>query len=169
MSVRAFIGIVQAFVTPGILSASSISSTSFSVVMPGRHWSSGLRLMIVSNISKGAGSVAVRALPALPKTESTSGKSFIILSWVWSISAALVTETPGRVTGMYMSVPSFSGGMNSLPIFESGYAVAASARRASTTVVFLYLKTHFIIGAYTQIRKRVMGFLASGSIFPLMK
>ena len=34
-----------------------------SVVMPGRHSSFGLRLMTVSNISIGAGSVAVRRVP----------------------------------------------------------------------------------------------------------
>ena len=48
--------------------ASFISSFSFSTVMPGRHCDSGFRLITVSNISRGAGSVAVSALPALPKT-----------------------------------------------------------------------------------------------------
>ena len=100
MSILAFIGIVHAFVMPGRSRAESISSMSLSVVMPGRHSSMGFRFITVSNISKGAGSVAVSALPASPKTLSTSGKLLIILSCVWSISAAFVTETPGSVTGM---------------------------------------------------------------------
>ena len=68
--------------------------------MPGRHSLSGLRLMTVSNISIGAGSVAVAARPALPQTEATSGKDLMILFWVCSSSAALVTDRPGSVVGM---------------------------------------------------------------------
>jgi hypothetical protein len=45
-----------------------------SVVIPGRHCDSGFRLITVSNISSGAGSVALAARPALPMTDSTSGK-----------------------------------------------------------------------------------------------
>ena len=56
--------------------------------------------MIVSNISVGAGSVAVEARPALPQTDSTSGKLLMILFWVCSSSAALVTDRPGKVVGM---------------------------------------------------------------------
>ena len=66
MSMRALIGIVQAFETPGNCSALSISAIKLSVVTPGRHSSFGLRLTTVSNISVGAGSVAVCARPALP-------------------------------------------------------------------------------------------------------
>jgi hypothetical protein len=68
--------------------------------MPGRHSTSGLRLITVSNISVGAGSVAVLARPALPMTEATSGNDLMILSWICSSSAALVIESPGSVTGM---------------------------------------------------------------------
>jgi hypothetical protein len=100
MSVRALIGIVQALATPGNCSALSISAISVSVVMPGRHSDCGLRLMTVSNISVGAGSVAVLARPALPKTDSTSGKLLMILSWVCISSAALVIDMPGREAGM---------------------------------------------------------------------
>lgn len=100
MSVRALMGMVQALLTPGICTAWSISAISLSMVMPGRHSSSGLRLMTVSAISSGAGSVALLARPALPKTDSTSGKVFRIRSWVCSNSAALVTEMLGRVDGM---------------------------------------------------------------------
>ena len=56
--------------------------------------------MTVSTISVGAGSVAVAARPALPHTDATSGKDLMILSCVCSSSAALVTESPGSVTGM---------------------------------------------------------------------
>ena len=64
MSMRALIGMVQAFETPGNCSALSISATRLSVVTPGRHSSFGFRLMTVSNISVGAGSVEVSARPA---------------------------------------------------------------------------------------------------------
>jgi hypothetical protein len=59
-------GMVQALLTPGNCSALSSSFTSASVVSPGRHSVFGFRLMMVSNISIGAGSVAVAARPALP-------------------------------------------------------------------------------------------------------
>ena len=57
MSMRALIGMVQAFETPGNCSALSISAIRLSMVTPGRHSSFGFRLMTVSNISVGAGSV----------------------------------------------------------------------------------------------------------------
>ena len=115
MSMRALIGMVQAFDTPGICTAWSISAISLSTVMPARHSVSGLRLITVSNISSGAGSVAVAARPALPNTDSTSGKLFRILSCVCSSSADLVIDNDGSVAGMNSSEPSFSTGMNSLP------------------------------------------------------
>ena len=46
----------------------------------GRHSVSGLRTTVVSIIEKGAGSVALSARPALPKTRSTSGNDFRIRS-----------------------------------------------------------------------------------------
>src|SRR6516165_12499581 len=100
MSIRALIGIVQALETPGNCSDLSISAISLSTVMPGRHSLSGLRLITVSNISTGAGSVAVAARPALPHTDATSGNDLMILSWVCSNSAALVTDKPGSVVGI---------------------------------------------------------------------
>ena len=100
MSMRALIGMVQAFEMPGNCSALSSSAMSLSTVMPARHSLSGLRLMMVSNISVGAGSVAVEARPALPHTEATSGKVLMILSCVCTSSAALVTDNPGSVAGM---------------------------------------------------------------------
>src|SRR5438094_4770260 len=112
MSIRALIGMVQALETPGNCSALSIPAISLSIVMPGRHLLSGLRLITVSNISVGAGSVAVEARPALPQTEATSGNDLMILFWVCTSSAALVTDSPGSVVGLQHSVPAFRLGMN---------------------------------------------------------
>ena len=100
MSMRALIGWVHALETPGNCSARSISAVRLSTVTPGRHCAFGLRLMMVSNISEGAGSVAVRARPALPYTDSTSGKVRMMRSWVCSNSPAFVTDMPGSVVGM---------------------------------------------------------------------
>ncbi len=115
MSMRALIGIVNALVTPGRRRARSISSMRLSTVTPPRHCALGFRFTIVSNISVGAGSVAVFARPALPSTDCTSGKVFRILFCSCTSSAALVTERPGSETGMYMIVPSLRLGMNSDP------------------------------------------------------
>src|SRR2546423_6521090 len=100
MSIRALIGMVQALETPGNCNDLSISAISLSTVMPARHSVSGFRLMTVSNISVGAGSVAVAARPAFPQTDATSGNDLMILSWVWTSAAALVTDRPGSVVGM---------------------------------------------------------------------
>ncbi len=66
MSVRALIGMVQALLTPGNCNARSSSAISWSTFIPARHCDLGLRLITVSNISSGAGSVAVPARPPLP-------------------------------------------------------------------------------------------------------
>ena len=68
MSMRLRIGGTQMLDKPGTLTMRSSSSTSLSGVMPGRHCSRGLNWIVVSNISSGAGSVAVSARPALPNT-----------------------------------------------------------------------------------------------------
>ena len=86
--------------------------------------------MIVSNISVGAGSVAVAARPALPNTDSTSGNVLMIRSCVCSSSAALVIDRPGSVVGMYISVPSFRFGMNSEPSCVAGQTLTASTTSA---------------------------------------
>ncbi len=124
MSMRALMGMVQALVVPGILSASSISATSSSHEMrSGQRWrrrparshsgahdeyqrgfdrqsSCGLSTTVVSTIEKGAGSVEVSARPALPKTRSTSGKDLRMRSWTWRMRLASVTLSPGSVVGM---------------------------------------------------------------------
>ena len=106
ISTRALIGIVQAFETPGICIASLKPPgpyISSSIVLwssqalrnipcnqPGAqleyqrdffgHCTYGLSSTTVSIIENGAGSVAVSARPALPKTRATSGKLLSVLS-----------------------------------------------------------------------------------------
>ena len=72
-----------------------------------------LRLITVSTISRGAGSVAVSARPALAKTLSTSGNVMRMRSWSSIASRIVSIDDPGNVTGMYSRVPSHKGGMNS--------------------------------------------------------
>src|SRR3990170_5098718 len=123
MSIRALMGMVHAFVTPGNHTTESILATSSSQEMwsgqmgrkrgfshPGAqeeyqrsfevHWLSGFRTTVVSIMEKGAGSVDVSARPALPKTRSTSGKLFKSLSCRSRRSWAWATESPGRVVGI---------------------------------------------------------------------
>ena len=104
---------VQALVEPGNCIWASISAVNSSKLI-GRlkkgknfpnsgtflHSSLGFKITVVSIIEKGAGSVEVSARPALPKTLSTSGKLFNILSWAWSSLEASVTDKPGKVVGI---------------------------------------------------------------------
>ncbi|MNM88076.1 hypothetical protein D3C81_1002750 [compost metagenome] len=90
--------------------------------------------MVVSNISIGAGSVAVSARPALPNTVATSGTVLIRRSVCCSNCAALPTDSPGSADGMYSRSPSSSGGMNSPPIRMTGQAVASNRSAAIATV-----------------------------------
>ena len=88
-----------------ISAAWSIAATNCSVVIrpkPGRagHCSRGFRTTSVSNMESGAGSVAVDARPALPSTDSTSGKLFRIRSVLWSRRDASAIEIPGMVEGI---------------------------------------------------------------------
>ena len=103
MSVLPFMGIVQAFTSPGIFMAESICAISSSqVVRSGQNISNGhfknpgtifeyhlpragqlscgLNCTVVSIMESGAGSVEVSALPAFPNTLATSGKDLSILS-----------------------------------------------------------------------------------------
>ena len=146
MSMRALIGMVQALETPGNCSALSISRIRPSRVTPGRQSDLGFRLITVSNISVGAGSVAVAARPALPNTLATSGNDLMIRFWICSSSADLVIDRPGRVVGMYMIVPSFRLGMNSVPSFMAGQALAPSTTRAAAMVRALAFSTPRMTG-----------------------
>ena len=100
MSMRPLIGIVHELLMPGNWIARSISSISRSVVIPSRHSSRGASVIVVSNMERGAGSVAVSARPALPNTRSTSGKVARMLSCRRMVSPALAMLMPGRVPGM---------------------------------------------------------------------
>ena len=135
MSMRVLIGMTQALVTPGRFTRWRISSRIASSVMPGRHSLSGLKVIVVSIMVSGAGSVAVSARPILPNTVSTSGTDLISLSVCCNSSRALPMDRPGRVVGMYIQSPSSSGGMNSLPSCAAGQmavnAKAADSRTAT--------------------------------------
>jgi len=92
--------------------------------------------MVVSNISSGAGSVALSARPAFPKTRSTSGTVLMRRSVCWSSSVALETDRPGSADGMYSRSPSSRGGMNSPPTRVSGMTVSARTTPAMPSVAF---------------------------------
>ncbi|MNH08147.1 hypothetical protein D3C79_675550 [compost metagenome] len=135
MSMRVLMGGTQALVRPGNWMRESSSSFSFSGVMPGRHWSRSLSWMLVSIITRSAGSVALSARPALPNTFCTSGTVRISLSVCCSISLALPTEMLAAVVGMYMMSPSSNGGMNSEPRYLSGQKPMTVTASASSKVV----------------------------------
>ena len=65
-----------------------------------RHSDLGFRMITVSSMDSGAGSVEVSARPALPSTRSTSGNCLMIRSVTWSSFWASVMEMPGMVEGM---------------------------------------------------------------------
>src|SRR5258706_7415909 len=99
MSIRALIGMVQALLTPGNSSAWFMSAINLSMVMPWGQVSSGLRLMTVSNISTGAGSVAVLGQGSLSDIRSTFLEILTILSCALVNVPRLVTDMPGRHDG----------------------------------------------------------------------
>ncbi|MCY1301378.1 hypothetical protein D9M69_435550 [compost metagenome] len=100
MSMRLRIGGTQMLESPGTFTARSSSSMSFSGVISARHCSRGLNCTVVSNISSGAGSVAVSARPALPNTRATSGTVRIMRLVCCSSWLALLAGRPGRAEGM---------------------------------------------------------------------
>jgi len=100
MSTRLRIGGTHRLVSPGTWTAASSSAISLSLVMPRRHSPRGFNWMVVSNISSGAGSVAVSARPALPNTRATSGTWRIMRSVCCSSSAALPADSPGSALGI---------------------------------------------------------------------
>jgi hypothetical protein len=166
MSMRLRMGGIQMLARPGSLTAASNSSTSFSGVMPGRHWSRGLSWMVVSNISIGAGSVAVSARPALPKTRATSGTVLIMRSVCCSNSPALAALRPGSAVGMYSRSPSSSGGRNSPPRRAIGHSVVASTSSAASKVALGQRSTPSSTGRYSAISTRLMGLRFSSGMRP---
>jgi len=102
--------------------------------MPARHCSRGLNWMVVSNISSGAGSVALSARPALPNTRATSGTVLIMRLLCCSNCAAFCADSPGSAVGIYSRSPSSSGGRNSPPNWLAGQSALRNTSTASTRV-----------------------------------
>ena len=75
MSMRALIGIVQAFDTPGNCNALSISAIRETTVTPGRHSALGFRRLTVPSTSVGAGAGAVEARRAGQDTRTAQGNA----------------------------------------------------------------------------------------------
>ena len=67
-------------------------------------------------------------------------------SCICSSSAALVTEMPGKVVGIYIRVPSSSAGMNSLPNWRAGQIVTTRAAKATMIVNPRALSTPRMMG-----------------------
>ena len=142
MSVRFLMGMVQLFTIPVNRSSRSILAISSSWDRRSGHSDGSLRLTMVSTIDMGAGSVALRARPALPHTDSTSGKVMRMLSCFCRRRRCSAIAIPGMEFGMYISEPSSSGGMNSVPSFESGQYEPASTNMAPTSTVARCARTH---------------------------
>src|SRR5213596_2120229 len=115
----------------------------------------------------GAQSVAVFARPALPHTDATSGNVMRIESSTWSRRRCVVRDTAGRVLGMYISDPSFNGGMNSLPRPANGRSVSTRTPTAPPSTSHRAPIAQRSTGRYTLIAQRLRGFSASARIFPL--
>src|SRR6478736_4688851 len=133
-------------VTPGRRSFSSSLCRIVSLVVPAGQLSLGLKLMMVSVMFTGAGSMALSALPILPTTLSTSGSCAIILSCQRRISVALVKEMLGSVMGMNSAVSSSSGGMNSEPIVVASQSAEAKMTTAVLSVIILCFKAQVSTG-----------------------
>ena len=108
--------------------------------MPGRHSSSGFRLITVSTISVGAGSVAVAARPALPHTDATSGNDLMILSWVCKQLGGLGDRDARQRDGHIEQRALIQVGMNSLPSFDAGQRLTPSTASAIRMVSRLELE-----------------------------
>ena len=137
--------------------------------MPLRQLPRGFRVIVVSNMSKPAGSVAVDARPLFPQTCSTSGNWRSRPSWMRRISLARAILTPGNVVGINRIVPSSTGGMNSLPIRDHGIQVTISVATAIHTTGHRWRSTEVINGRYILMRNRLIGFARSRKIRPRTK
>src|SRR5438046_1367708 len=115
----------------------------------------------------GAQSVAVFARPALPHADATSGNVMRIESSTWSRRRCVVRDTAGRGLGMYISDPSFNGGMNSLPRPANGRSVSTRTPTAPPSTSHRAPIAQRSTGRYTLIAQRLRGFSASARIFPL--
>src|SRR5262249_56801214 len=75
---------------------------------------------------------------------------------------------PGNAVGIYRMVPSLSGGMNSDPSFPYNGTELPAATMASITTSQRRRNAPDTKGRYSQINIRLMGFLSSGAILPLI-
>src|SRR5580765_4412830 len=166
---RLIIGCVQPLVTPGICSLLFNSLMISFFVIPFRHSFFGFSMTMVSIMLIGELSVAVFALPAFPNTDFTSGSEEMILSCTCKILFTSLLETSGSVTGINNTVPSSSGGINSLPRLMIIGMLIASAITLMAIVVFRHLIQARITGSYNLSKKRLTGLALSGLNLPRMK
>src|SRR5690242_14661298 len=166
--IRLMMGWVHPLVTPGIFSFSFSSLMISSLVMPFLHSFLGFSSMIVSIIGTGALSVAELMRPALPSTFFTSGTVVMILSWICRMRFISALEASGSAMGMNRIVPSFSGGMNSLPSRDNRNTEKASASMLMVNTVFFHSMHQANTGSYKRVKKLLTGFLLSGRILPFI-
>src|SRR6266567_379035 len=136
--------------------------------MPARHCSRGLSMTVVSYMSSGALSVGLSERPTTPKTLSTSGKDLMMRSCSWSNVEACVIEIPGRAVGMYNDEPSYSGGMNWLPMRHASGSVTTKKIKLRSRVVFRYRRHKRRTGRYKACVQRENGFVDSDLRWPRM-
>ena len=144
---RLIIGCVHPFVTPGICNFEFSSLIISFFVRSERHCDFGFSIIIVSTILIGELSVAVLALPAFPKTSSTSGTDFIILSCTCKILFTSELETSGKVTGIKRIEPSSNGGINSRPKLITNGMLMSNAITFTAIVVLLHRIHPLITGS----------------------
>ena len=102
--------------------------------------------MTVSTMDSGAGSVALVERPTLPKTRSTSGNVLSCASILCSTLPASVMDIPGSAVGIKRMLPSFKGGINSLPNCRATGQVSTSDTTATA-----------ITGQRNRMQKRIIG------------
>src|SRR5665647_780039 len=163
------IGCVHPLVTPGICNFLLSSFTISSFVLPGLHSDFGFSNLIVSIILIGELSVAVFALPALPRTFFTSGTEAIILSCTCKIRFTSVLEISGIVTGINKIEPSSNGGINSFPKLMISGILTSKAIMFIAIVVLRHLIHQRMSGSYIFPNSLLIGLWLSGVNFPLIK
>ena len=166
---RFIMGWVHMLDQPGTFTTESSSIRIFSLVIPFRHSFLGLRFIMDSAISIGAGSVGVSALPAFPTTVSTSGTVIISALLFLRSSTTRVIEALGRVTGMSRIVPSSKGGINSLPIMGNSTPAATTRAIVRPNGIHLKRSAHFRPAMYILTRNLTMGFSSSLRSLPFKK
>ena len=167
--IRLIMGCVHPLVTPGICNLALSSLMTSFLLIPFLHSDCGFSSTMVSIMLIGELSVAVFALPALPKTFFTSGTDLMSLSCTCKMRFASLLLTSGSVTGMNKIEPSSSGGINSLPRLISMGILMANAMMFTASVVFRHLIQVRMTGSYIFSNMRFTGFLVSGLKRPFRK